>query len=498
MINLKELGQPEEFWDYFSQISKIPRCSQYEERIRSFIKQEAKKFGFKTKVDKIGNLATYIPAKSTEKEKLILQCHMDMVCEKNNDIVHDFSKDPLKLKIIEVENENWLTAEGTTLGADDGNGICFNLSIMKNIYEGTLKFDSLSLTLLFTVLEEFNLGGAKNIDKRLVDGNMLINLDSGGEGMITNGCTGGIGFIADIKTKPVSIDTLSGKFSLIKLSLGGLIGGHSGGDINRGRASATKLLCHILWKLYQNYSIHINAINGGNAANAITREAHAIIYANEGEFTEIKSFIRTLFAEIKKNYEGLEKNMRISVEELGEDKKNSVFSEDIQGKLLDLLYIIPSGPLSVHPKIRAYAFASTNIGILKTEKEYIRIRMLHRSFNKYYNKSTCEQIITLLKMSGLEMDTTITGSYPPWEPKFDSKLLNLAKSAYKEIFNKDPIIILIQGGLESTLLINLNPEMEAIAMGPTTLDVHSPNERLRVKSVENTWDFLLNILKKLD
>ncbi|MFX1278411.1 MAG: beta-Ala-His dipeptidase [Promethearchaeota archaeon] len=498
MSNLKELGEPEEFWDYFEKISKIPRCSRFEEKIRNFIEEEGKKFGFKTKIDKIGNLAINIPAKSTEKEKLILQCHMDMVCEKNDDVIHDFSKDPLKLKIIEIGNDKWLTAEGTTLGADDGNGICFNLAIMKNLHEGTLNFESLSLTLLFTVLEEFNLGGAKGIDKNLVDGNMIINLDSGGEGMITNGCTGGIGFIADIKTKPVPVDKHKGKLTLFKLSLSGLIGGHSGGDINRGRASANKLLCHILWKLHQNHLIYINSINGGLAANAITRESYALIFAKEDELFEIKSTVQNSFTEIKTNYNGIEKDMKISIEELEDQNVDTVFSRKIQGKLLDLLFILPSGPLSIHPKIKAYAFASTNIGILKTESEHIRIRMLHRSFNKYFNTSTYEQVLTLLKMSGLEMETTITGSYPPWEPKFDSKLLNIAKSAHKELFKTDPIIILIQGGLECTLLINLNPNMEAIAMGPTTVDVHSPNERLRVNSVENTWKLLLNILKKLD
>lgn len=498
MSNLKELGQPEEFWDYFEKISKIPRCSRFEEKIRNFIEGEGKKFGFKTKIDKIGNLAINIPAKSTEKEKLILQCHMDMVCEKNDDVIHDFSKDPLKLKIIEIGNDKWLTAEGTTLGADDGNGICFNLAIMKKLHEGALNFESLSLTLLFTVLEEFNLGGAKGIDKNLLDGNMLINLDSGGEGMITNGCTGGIGFIADIKTKPIPIDKLRGKFRLLKLTLSGLVGGHSGGDINRGRASANKLLCHILWKLHQNHLIYINSINGGLATNAITRESYAVILAKEDELFEIKSTVHNVFSELKTNYNGIEKDMKISIEELEDQNVDTIFSGKIQGKLLDLLYILPSGPLSIHPNIKAYAFASTNIGILKTEREHIRIRMLHRSFNKYYNTSTCEQVLTLLKMSGLDMETTITGMYPPWEPKFDSKLLNIAKSAHKELFKAEPRIILIQGGLECTLLINLNPNMEAIAMGPTTADVHSPNERLHVKSVENTWNFLLNILKKLD
>ena len=498
MASLQDLGQPKEFWDYFEQVSKIPRCSQHEEKIRKFIQEEGEKLGFKTDVDKIGNLVIKVPAKSKEKEKLILQCHMDMVCEKNDNVDHDFSKDPLKLKLIEIENKKWLTAEGTTLGADNGTGICFNLSLMKRIHDGSMKFDSLSLELVFTVLEEFNLGGAKNIDKGLVTGNMLINLDSGGEGRITNGCTGGIGFIADINTKPVSVGMLRGEFKSLKLSLSGLIGGHSGGDIKRGRGNANKLLCHILWKLNQKYSIHISSINGGNAANAITREAHSKLLVKEDEFTEIKSSINSSFAEIKKSYEGIENNIRIMIEEIDEKSFDTVFSEAIQGKLLDLLYIIPSGPLSTHPKIKVFALASTNIGILKTEKDYIRIRMLHRSFSKYYNRCTYEQIITLLKMSGLEMKKKITGEYPPWEPKSDSKLLRLAKSTYKELFKQDPTVIMIQGGLEATFLIDLNPNMEAIAIGPTAANVHSPNERLYIDSIENTWKFLTNILKNLD
>lgn len=498
MSILKDLGKPEEFWEYFEKITKIPHCSRYEEKIRNFIKAEGEKFGYKTKVDKIGNLAISIPPKNTAKEKIILQCHMDMVCEKNNDVQHDFFKDPLKLKIVEIENEKWITAEGTTLGADNGTGICYNLTLMKKIHDGTLNFNSLNIQLLFTVLEEVRLGGAKEIDKSMVEGHSLINLDTGGEGMITNGCTGGIGFISEVKTKPISINQIEEKLVPLRLSLTGLIGGHSGGDINRGRANAIKYLSHILWKLNKNYQIHINSINGGGAANAIPREANAIIFVNEEQVSEIKSIIHSLFLEIKTGYEGIEVNIEILIEELKPDISDMVILKEIQDKLLDLLYILPSGPLSIHPKIRAFALASSNLGIIKTETDYIRLRWLHRSFSKYYNESTFEKFITLLDMSGLEMNKTITGRYPPWEPNFDSRLLNLAKEAYKELSGSDPRIILIQGGLESTIFKNLKPNMEVIAIGPTARDVHSPNERLNVKSVEKTWNFLLRILKKLD
>jgi len=244
--------------------------------------------------------------------------------------------------------------------------------------------------------------------------------------------------------------------------------------------------------------IYISSINGGSAANAIPREANAIIYIKREQFSEIESKINLFFTEIKKIYEGIEEYMQIFVDKIDSSSEDTVFSNDIQSKLLDLLYVIPSGPISIHPKVRAYAFTSTNLGILKTKKDYIKIRILHRSFSEYHNVNICEKVITLLEISGLEMTKKITGSYPPWTPNFNFRLLNLAKKTYKDLFNKESSVIFIQGGLESTLLIHLNPEIEAIAMGPTMKDVHSPNECLNVKSVENTWKFLTNILKKLD
>ncbi|MHA2326218.1 MAG: M28 family peptidase, partial [Promethearchaeota archaeon] len=249
MIDIKEFGQPIEFWEYFEKISKIPRCSRFEERVRDFIKGEGEKFGFQTQVDNAGNLAIFVPAKNTRKQKAILQCHMDMVCEKNKNVEHDFSKDPLKLKIVTDGNEKWLIAEGTTLGADNGTGICTLLTIMKRMHENALSFNSLELVLIFTVSEEVQLAGAKNIDKDLIDGDYLINLDGGYDGMITIGCNGGIGFIAKIKTEPITVDNLKEDLKAVIISIKGLIGGHSGGDINKGRGNAIKVLIQILSNL---------------------------------------------------------------------------------------------------------------------------------------------------------------------------------------------------------------------------------------------------------
>ncbi|KKN21212.1 hypothetical protein LCGC14_0927680 [marine sediment metagenome] len=495
MLNLTDLGQPIEFWAYFEQISKIPRCSRHEEKIRNFIKEEAEKFEFETRIDEIGNLVVKIPA-INQKLKCVLQCHIDMVCEKNEAVVHDFLKDPLKLKIFNIDNNKWITAEGTTLGADNGVGICFLLTIMKKIHKNELKFNSMGLDLLFTILEEYDMGGAKLIDPNLINGNYLINLDSD-EKSVTIGCTGGIGFHTKIKKKSTSIDRMQLKLQPLKISISGLVGGHSG-DCDKGQVNAIKLLCQLLWKLNKKFIIHLNSIHGGGAANAIPREANSVFFFKKNQLTEMKSYILEILNEIKTKFDGIEKNMNVSIEPLENFQSNEVLSEQVQDKILDLLYIIPNGPVAMHPKIKNLMFTSTNLGKIRTKEDYIKIRWLHRSLSKYYNKDICEKIIALLKLSNLEMENTIRGSYPPWEPDFNSKLLTIAKDVYKELFKEEIKILIIHGGLESTLLINRIPAIEAIAFGGKIRGLHSPGERLEVKSVERTWNYLIHLLKKLN
>ena len=495
MVNLTDLGQPKEFWEYFKQILEIPRCSRNEEKLRNFVKYEAEKFGFISEVDEIGNIAVKIPVVN-QKLKCVLQCHMDMVCEKNEDVIHDFSKDPIRPKIIEIDNEKWITAEGTTLGADNGVGVCYLLTLMKKTFRDELKFDRIGLDLLFTVREEYDMGGAKNINPNLVDGNYLINLDSG-QKAITIGCTGGIGFHTRVKMKSVIIDR--GQFNLqpITLSIFGLVGGHSG-LCNEGQAHAINILCQILWKLNKKYTLHLNKIHGGGAANAIPREANSIFLIKENQFEEIKSFILENFSEIKKLYSGIEKDMNISIEKLEDSTINEVLSKNVQNKLLDLLYIFPNGPLAFHPKINDLMFTSTNLGKIRTKDDHIKIRWLHRSLSKYYNNDIYEQILTLLELSGLEKENKYRGSYPPWEPDFNSKLLKIAQNTYKELFKEEVDIKIIHGGLEATLLVDKIPEIEAIAFGANSKGLHSPDERLEVKSVERTWNFLKHLLNKID
>ena len=274
LSKLKGLGEPSEFWEYFEQITKIPRCSEHEEKVRAFIKEEAERLGFETKVDNTGNLVVRIRARQEQKENIVLQCHMDMVCEKNEGVSHDFSKDPLELKIIEVDNEKWVTAEGTTLGADNGVGIAYLLTLMKKIHDEELNLGSLGFDLLFTVDEEMGLNGAFKMEDNLISGSYLVNLDAEDEDSVTIGCAGGRVTFFHIKKES---DKINKKENLnpIKIFVSGLKGGHSGADIHLGRGNALKIIGEVLWKLNQKFEIHITSISGGNRTNAIPREASA-------------------------------------------------------------------------------------------------------------------------------------------------------------------------------------------------------------------------------
>ena len=287
MLKLRDLGNPSEFWEYFEQISKIPHCSGFEERIRNYIKNEAENFKFETKIDKVGNLLVKIPPKSNIKSTVILQSHLDMVCEKNEKTIHNFSKDPLKLKVIEKGGYKWVTADGTTLGADNSTGISSQLALMKKIYNGELDFNHLGLDLLFTLDEEIGMSGAYQIDEEIVNGNQLINLDGIHDGVITIGSVGMIHSSFEIILERSNIKIEEDELDVVKIIITGLLGGHSGGDINRNRANAIKLIARILRKLNHKYSIYINSINGGKADNAIPREANSILYVKEKEVSEI-------------------------------------------------------------------------------------------------------------------------------------------------------------------------------------------------------------------
>ena len=500
MQDLRKVGKPAIFWEYFEKISKIPRGSGKEDQMREFIKEEADKFGFQTEIDDIKNIAVKIPSanKSLNKQtKIIIQSHMDMVCIKDDTVEHDFSKDPLNLQIYESDNEKWITAEGTTLGADNSVGIAYQLTLMKKIHDKELNYDSADITLLFTVCEESTGEGAAFIKKDLLKGDYLINLDSEEDNIFTIGSAGIFLYRVGIKMKRISLAEEKAFLIPIKFSVKGLIGGHSGVDIHKGRGNAIKILSQILWKLNRTYNIYLNSLKGGLWETAIPKNSEAIVYIEKKDYSEIKTLVIEIYSNIQHHYIGIEKNIEISLEELKNFRDYTYFSKDYQHKILNILYLIPYGPYNFHSEKRDLVHTSNNLSPIRSMRTRIEFGICCRSFSQYGLNVIHEKVTSLLELSGMKYKSYKYIRGPEWTPDFNSRIANIAKITYKEIFGEDISIEAIHAGLECGVFKSHNPELEIISIGPTILGAHSTDERLRVSSVVKIWKFIVNFLEKL-
>ncbi len=498
--NLKELGEPADFWDYFKKVSKIPRDSCKEDQIREFIKNEADKFGFQTIIDEIKNIAVMIPSTNkalTNHTKIIIQSHMDMVYVKDDTVEHDFSKDPLNLQLYEIDNEKWITAKGTTLGADDGVGIAYQLTLMKKIHEKELNYDFTDITLLFTVSEEWGGEGAIFINKDLLKGDYLINLDSEKENVFTIGSAAFMVYKAGIKMKRISLAEEKEILLPVKISVKGLVGGHSGGDIHEGRANPIKILTQLLWKLNREDKIYLNSFKGGSWETSISKNSEATVFIERGNYSEIKDQVMKICSNIQHHFKGIEKNIVISLEELKDFTDYTYFSKDCQNKLLNILYLMPYGPYCFHSQKRDLVHTSNNIGPIRSMRSRIEFGICYRSFSQYGIKMLHEKVNSLLELSGLRYKFYNYQGGPEWAPDFNSKISNIAKNTYREIFGEDINIEAIHAGLECADFKKHNPQLEIIAIGPTILGAHSTDERLKVSSVLKIWKFLVTFLNKL-
>jgi dipeptidase D len=449
-------------------------------------------------MDKIQNLVVRIPSKSGNeagKLKVVLQSHMDMVCEKHDRTQHDFAKDPLKLELLEIDKEKWLTAEGTTLGADNGVGIAYQLAIMKKIQEGSLDLNGVDLDLLFTVDEERGLSGASQMDKNLISGTYLLNLDSEEDDRFTIGCAGGRVFKGDIKYEKELLSNPN--LMVIKLSISGLLGGHSGSDINKNRGNALKILAEVIWKINSKFNIYINSLEGGNLTNAIPREAHAIFFIEQSHKNELEAFLKDVTPNIKMLYEGTDSNLEIIIDTMKDFIDKTAFSKDFQNKLVDLFHLIPNGPISLHPTSKGLVHTSLNFAVVHTLENTIEFKVSTRSLTQYDKDTLFEKLKALLQISGLDINIEIITLYPSWPPDFNSKLAEISKQVYKNLFGKEVIIQAIHAGLECAFFSYYYPDMEMISLGPNVLGGHSPDERLQIRSVSKLWEFLIALLKNL-
>ncbi|MFZ4402346.1 MAG: aminoacyl-histidine dipeptidase [Bacteroidales bacterium] len=475
--------QPEKIWFYFNEILQIPRPSKKEERIAAYLIDFAKKHNLEAKQDEIGNV--YIAKNASKgfenRQTVVLQSHLDMVCEKNSDKNHDFDIDAIQARI---EGE-WVKANGTTLGGDDGIGIAASLAILAsdNIDHGPIEC-------LFTVDEETGLTGAFALSTDLLKGKILLNLDSEDEGEIFIGCAGGKDTVAELPYSTISTPLNNIAF---KVSISGLSGGHSGDDINKGLGNANKLLNRFLWETNNKYSIYLAEINGGNLRNAIPREAYAIFTIAKENEVVLKTDAKKYNDIIRFEYRSTESELKFSIENI--EIPDLVIESKIQSDLLNALYACPHGVISMSREIPNFVETSTNLASVKMKDKKIIITTSQRSSVESAKEDICNMVASVFHLIGATV--TQGDGYPGWTPNPDSVVLEIAKKSYIHLFNKEPKVLAIHAGLECGLIGEKYPEMDMISYGPTIKGAHSPDERMKIDTVQMFWELTLDILKNI-
>lgn len=475
--------KPEKVWTYFAEIAKIPRCSKNEAKMTEYVLKTAKKLGLTAKSDEAGNVVVRKPASAGHENvrSVCLQGHLDMVCEKNKDKVHDFSKDPIEL----VRKGNVLMANGTTLGADNGIAVATSLAIMedKSLEHGPMEF-------LFTTDEETGLNGANSLAPGFVESRTLLNLDSEEEGALYVGCSGGRDTIGSWEID--SDDAPSGAVTAM-VHVTGLKGGHSGLEIHQGRGNAIKIMARVLMQL-TGVGARMAAIDGGNKRNAIPRECDARVVVPRKKWDEAVAVVEKMNGIIKAELATVDPGLAITVEEL-KGRKGKVFKKALQKKLLRALIGLPHGVVKMSPDIPDLVETSTNVGVIGTARKHVVVQTSQRSSVESEIEEICETVGSILELGGAAVE--YSDGYPGWKPDLDSEILKTAKTTHVQLYGKEPHVKAIHAGLECGIIGAQYPGMDMVSMGPTLEAVHSPDEKVYIDSVERFWDYLLAILKNV-
>lgn len=473
--------------DIFEQISQVPRQSKHEEAISDWLVDWAKKRGLEVRTDEVKNVLMRVPATSGYEDRplVILQGHMDMVCEKTPDSAHDFRKDPIRF----VYDGDWLKADKTTLGADNGIALAYALAIAES------QLPHPELELLFTVDEETGLTGALALKPNSLKGKVLLNIDSEDEGVFTIGCCGGV----DTRVWfHLSYEMAGDGDRAMLLKIGGCKGGHSGGDIVRHRANANKLLVRALWALFKDLPLRLISISGGTAHNAIPRNAEALILIPEDSAALAEKIVREQVALFRNEYKDFEPDIRGSLEKSAGQHEEAIAAV-LGERVLRLLLAYPNGIEELDPSVYKggplLAETSNNVAVIRTEEGILRILSSQRSQVMSARDMLTQKIEMLAHLAGAEYKSG--NGYSSWQPDRDSPLLKKAVEVYTAHFGKEPRVNVIHGGLECGVIGGKHPGMDMISLGPTIENPHSPDERLFIPSVGKVWDLLVALLKSL-
>ena len=483
MKQITEL-QPAIVWKYFHAVTQVPRPSKKEDKIVRYLEAFALEHNLSIKKDKVNNVLISKPATPGYEQipTVILQSHLDMVCEKNSDVAHDFENDSIET-IIDGE---WVRANGTTLGADNGIGVAAELAVLAsdNIEHGPIEC-------LFTVDEETGLTGANALAEGFMTGTILLNLDSDAEGELFVGCAGGKGTVATFTYKPVPAPTT---MTYLRVGVSGLNGGHSGCDIHKGLGNANKILVRFLYLLKKDFPFVLASFDGGNLHNAIAREASAIIGIEGKSKEDVRVLLNCFAADIENELKYIDPNVRITLETV--DKPDTCFCDVFANKLINVLLACPHGVIEMSHAIEDLVETSTNLASVKMKDDHtVIVGTSQRSSIESAKNAIVDQVTATFLLAGAEVKHG--EGYPGWTPNPDSKVLKVAQETYRKLFNKEPQVKAIHAGLECGLFLEKYPYLDMISFGPTMRDIHSPNERLEIAAVELWWRHLLELLKNL-
>ncbi len=478
--------EPKLIWEQFDDITRVPRPSKKEEKIIEWLVAFAQKHGFDYQKDDTGNVVMRKPAtKGYEgRPAVILQSHMDMVCEKNSDVEFDFENDPIRTRI----DGEWVRAEGTTLGADCGIGMAAALAVL---LDNSIEHPAIEA--LFTVDEETGLTGAFGLGEGMLTGKYLVNLDSEDEGEIFIGCAGGVDTVATMEYEK---EESPEGYRFVRLEVGDLLGGHSGDDIDKGRANSNKLIARFLYNACETFQIALERIDGGNLRNAIPREAYAIVGVPEESVEDFKERYLEFGEELKEEFCHTEPRMRFSVSDV--ERPAEVMTNDDMCYLLLTIIGLPNGVLAMSFAVPGLVETSSNLASIKfnVEEQKITITTSQRSSVESAKLYAAQTIESVFYLSGCDVEHS--DGYPGWSPNPNSTLLAATVDCYRNLFHTEPKVRAIHAGLECGLFLEKYPHLEMVSFGPTLRGVHSPDERLEIATVDKFWKLLVELLRTIE
>ena len=476
--------EPKSVWNNFYSLTQIPRPSGHTQKVAKFLVQWGKDHGLEAFQDECGNVIMRKPATPgmEDRKGIVLQAHMDMVPQKNNDKKHDFTKDPIETRIVHQDDGDWVYACGTTLGADDGLGVAAAMSVLES---KTLKHGPLEA--LFTVDEETRMVGAKALKPGVLQGDILLNLDSETEGELYVGCAGGLDANVTFKYKEAPMPKGYKAFQVI---VTGLRGGHSGMEINEGRGNANKVMARVLLPMVRHLKGKLVNFNGGNMRNAIPREAEAVIALPAEAENSATKLVEATLVTVKSELSAIDPNVSITI---APTKATKIIASNTGLKLLKALYACPNAVDRMSLEVKDLVETSNNLAIVHTGKGVITVNTLLRGSTDSLKEDLAEAVRCAFELAGAKV--FFDGGYSGWVPNMKSPILKTMKEQYKKLFGKEPAVMAIHAGLECGILAGAYPQWDMISCGPTLKSPHSPDERCFIPSVAKWWKFIEAVIE---